>query len=432
MIEQKLNIGMFGLGTVGSGVYKYLKKEEKSLRENHGIIPIIKKIVVKNLRKNRSISLPKGILSSDYKSILNDPSIDIVIEAMGGEQAYHSVILPALKNKKHVISANKSAVSKYADRIFKEARRNSKFFGFRATLTGCHLLLDQLANTVTCNSIVGILNSTSNFILSKMGESDISFAAGLSLAQNLGYAEVDPSDDIDGYDSKNKLILLSQLAFNIKLNSNQIRDIECEGIRNIDLDDIIYANELEPSYTIKLLGIAEKKGNQCNIRVHPCLVPKSYDLARADGVNNYLYINDEIRGLSGINAPGAGAGPTASAIVADLISVANERIIAWPVQTVPVKLVNFRSSEYKYYMRFAAVNKPGVLAKISSILARRKINIVSVLQKPREEKGAVPVIVLTDKALEKNMQSAIKELNKLDVLHKAVKLIRVYDEVRKS
>ena len=427
MIEKKLNIGMFGLGTVGSGVYNYLEKEKKSLYEKHGIIPIIKKIVVKDIHKKRSISLPKGILSSDYKSILDDSSIDMVIEVMGGEQAYNSVILPALRNKKHVISANKGVVSSHADKIVKEARRNSVFFGFKATLTGCNLLLDQLARFVTCKSIIGILNSTSNFILSKMGENSLSLGDSLSLAQQLGYAEADPSDDIDGIDTKNKLILLSQLAFNIGLTNKQMGEIKLEGIRDIDLNDIVYAKELEPSYKIKLLGIAEKKGNQFNIVVHPCLVPKNCDIGRADGVNNYLHIDDEIRGQSGINAPGAGAGPTASAIVADIIGVASDRAIAWPEQIVAAKLMNFRSNEYKYYIRFAAVNKPGVLAKITSILAKKDINIVSVLQKPNEENGAVPVIVLTDKAIEKNVQSAKKELDKLDILHKPVKLIRVYE-----
>lgn len=427
MIEKKLNIGMFGLGTVGSGVYNYLEKEKKSLYEKHGIIPIIKKIVVKDIHKKRSISLPKGILSSDYKSILDDSSIDMVIEVMGGEQAYNSVILPALRNKKHVISANKGVVSSHADKIVKEARRNSVFFGFKATLTGCNLLLDQLARFVTCKSIIGILNSTSNFILSKMGENSLSLGDSLSLAQQLGYAEADPSDDIDGIDTKNKLILLSQLAFNIGLTNKQMGEIKLEGIRDIDLNDIVYAKELEPSYKIKLLGIAEKKGNQFNIGVHPCLVPKNCDIGRADGVNNYLHIDDEIRGQSGINAPGAGAGPTASAIVADIIGVASDRAIAWPEQIVAAKLMNFRSNEYKYYIRFAAVNKPGVLAKITSILAKKDINIVSVLQKPNEENGAVPVIVLTDKAIEKNVQSAKKELDKLDILHKPVKLIRVYE-----
>ncbi len=424
MIVKKINIGLLGLGTVGSSVVKILSKKKAEYRRNYGFEFNIKKILVKRINAKRNVNVSNGILTTNPDSILNDPEIDTVIEVIGGLSPAKDMILKAIKNKKNVVTGNKHVLSLYGDKIIKEARKNNCYLGFRAAITGSHQILSHLYYGASVKSIIGVFNGTCNFILTEMEKSNKDFPEILEQAKQLGYAEADPSMDIDGTDTAHKVIIISKLLFGLNI---KLEDFYVEGIRDIDIQDIQFSKEL--NYRIKLLGIMKRENNNVDIRVHPALVPINTSLALLKGAENGIQIDDELRGQGGLYAEGAGGDPTASAIITDLMGVANGSPISWPKQVSKLLIKRIKSINCKYYIRFNAINKPGVLANISSILGRFDINLNKVIQKGERLDTVLPIIIISDEAKENDVRKAIKLIGNLNVTKGKTKIIRIEENV---
>ncbi|MCK4261734.1 homoserine dehydrogenase [bacterium] len=424
MKEKKLTIGLIGLGTVGYSVFDLLEERKNELKKQHGLNFYLKRIVEKDPKKKKNLKSFRGILCKNVEEILGDSEIDTVIELIGGIDPAHKIIREALKRKKNVVTGNKHLLGLHGKSLFREANKNNRYLGFRAAMTGCHQVLNHLEYGGTIKSILGVFNGTTNYILSQMEENDMSFSDALKQAQKLGYAERDPSLDIDGLDSAYKLILIVRLAFvyNLKPDSFYI-----EGIRNIEIQDVQFAKEL--GYAIKLLGIVKRENNALEVRVHPCLVPKNKSLALLKGVENGIEIIDEARGNGGLIAEGAGGNPAASAVLADLIDIANDSGIYLPEPIEKLSIKKMPLIKCKYYIRFNAINKPGVLAKIASVLAKYNINIRKVIQKGEEIGAVMPIIIITDEAVEREAQKAVKIIDKLPIVKSKTKLIRIEEKV---
>ena len=426
MKEKKMTIGLIGLGTVGYGVFNLLKKRENELKKQHGIVFSLKKIVDRHPEKQTNISSFSNLLCKNAKDILNDTEIDTVIELIGGENPAYEIIKEALRKKKNVVTGNKQLLAEHGDKLFKEAAKNNRYLGFRAAMTGCHQVISHLEYGGTIKSILGVFNGTTNYILSQMENNNISFSDALEKAQKLGYAEKDPSLDIGGFDTAHKVILITRLAFAYNLKK---KDFYIEGIKDIEIQDVVFAREL--GYAIKLLGIIKKEKGVLEVRVHPCLIPKNKTLALVKGVENGIEIIYEARGNNGYVAEGAGANPAASAVIADLLDLANDSRISLPEPVEKLSIKKMYLVRCKYYIRFNAINKPGVLAKISSVLAKHSINIRTVIKKGEEIGAIVPIIIITDEASERDTQKALKIIDKLPIIERKskTKLIRIEEKV---
>ena len=417
MKKQKLNIGLFGLGTVGGEVVKLLAKGKGELKERYNIELHLKRIVEIDPKKKVKMAPQSTSLADD---ILNDPEIDTVIELVGSVSPAKRIILTALKAGKNVVTANKALLATDGNCIVREVEKNNCHLGFRAAITGCHETLNYLAHTSTIQSITGIFNGTSNYILSEMEQANESMEKVLKKAREYGYAEQDPSLDIGGIDAAHKLIILIRLAFAATLKMNEI----CiEGISHIALQDIQFAREM--GYRIRPLGIARRNGNKIEARVHPCLLPEEAPLSFLKGVENGIQINDRSRGQIASFAEGAGGAPAASSVISDLIDIAEGKSTIWPQETSKLSAKPMNSVRCKYYIRFNAENKPGVLAQIASLLGSHHVNIRTVVQKGENCRGSTPIIMTTDEAKEENILKALKLINQLTVIKEKSVLIRI-------
>jgi homoserine dehydrogenase len=424
MDKKKITIGIFGLGTVGSGVVELLKKQEKQLKDRYGLEINIKRIGVKTLDKVRSLEIDHSILTTNPNDILNDKEIDTVLELMGGKEDAYRFIQSSIANGKNVITANKAVLGEYGAELAKlvAESRSDCYFGFRAAITGLQDIIWHLYCSFTINKLVGVFNGTCNYILTEMSEKNKEFKDALSEAQQKGYAEQDPSVDIKGLDTADKLATLCMVAFKTFIKS---KDINTEGIDKITLQDIKFAKEL--GYEIKLLGYAEISGNKLDARVCPALVLKDNMIARLRDVENGVEIGDDLRGGGGFTAPGAGKYPTASAVVADIINMATSHANYFPKEVMNYELQKESGIVCKYYFNFGAKNEPGVLESIAKVFHEHNINIITVLQKGESsERGkTVPLIVITDKELEKNIKSAFAKIKKLNLVTGNSTLMRV-------
>jgi len=428
MKERKLNIGLFGLGTVGSEVVKLLAKGRMELEQRHNIELHLKRIVEINLNSEKAKMVPQSILTPLADDILNDPEIDTIIELTGSVSQAKRIILTALEAGKNVVTANKALLATDGACIVREVEKNNCYMGFRAAITGCHEILNYLAHTSTIQSIIGIFNSTSNYILSGMEQANERMEKILKKAQKYGYAEQNPSLDIGGVDAAHKLIILVRLAFATTLGMNELY---IEGISGIALQDIQFAREM--GYRIRSLGIARRDGNEIEARVHPCLLPEEAPLSLLKGVENGVQINDRSRGQVASFAEGAGGAPAASAVISDLIDIAEGKSTIWPQETsekLSVKPIN--SVRCKYYIRFNAENKPGVLAQIASLLGSHEVNIKTVVQKGGNLHNLVPIIITTDEAKEENVHRALKLIDQLTVIKEKSTLIRIEESSTKT
>ncbi|MBT9132231.1 homoserine dehydrogenase [candidate division NPL-UPA2 bacterium Unc8] len=423
MKKRKLSIGLFGLGTVGSEVVGLLAKGRRELKRRYNIELHLKRIVEIDLNSEKAKMVPQSILTPLADDILNDPEIDTVIELIGSVSPAKKIILTALKAGKNVVTANKALLAMDGNCIAREVEKNNCHLGFRAAITGCHETLNYLAHTSTIQSITGIFNSTSNYILSGMEQANESMEKILKKAQKYGYAEQNPSLDIGGVDAAHKLIILIRLAFATTLGMNELY---IEGISGIALQDIQFAREME--YRIRLLGIARRDGNKIEARVHPCLLPEEAPLSLLKGVENGIQINDRSIGQVASFAEGAGGAPAASAVISDLIDIAEGKSTIWPREAsekLSVKPMN--SVKFKYYIRFNAENKPGVLARIASLLGKHQVNIKTVVQKEESHHNFTPIIMTTDEAKEENVHRALKLIDQLTVIREKSTLIRIED-----
>lgn len=434
---QKINVGLIGFGTVGTGVAKVLKENASVIKDKLGAEIVLKRIADKDITRDRGVRLDEGVLTTDAKALLEDPEISIIIELVGGTGIAKDFIMEALDRGKHVVTANKALLSTHGKEIFKKAAEKGVDIGFEASVGGGIPVIKALREGLAANkieSIYGIINGTANYILSKMTNEGGKFEDVLRRAQEKGYAEADPSYDVDGIDTAHKLAILINLAYGTYIS---LKDIYTEGITSINQLDIKFAREF--GYRIKLLAITKSVDGKIEARVHPTMVPAAHPLANIDGVYNAVYLRGNAVGPVMLYGMGAGMMPTASAVVADIVDIArnmrmnaSHRLTPLSYTDAAVKDVVIRetdSLEIQYYIRFLAMDKPGVLSKISGVLGQHNISISSVIQRDRKTGGAVPLVIVTHHALERELRAAIAEIEKMDIILEKIVYIRIEENL---
>lgn len=426
---KQFNIGIIGLGNIGLEVYRNIKKNASDIQKKTGFKLNVLKISAKNINKKRGIKFSKNILEKNIYNIINNPKIDIVVELVGGSDGIaKKIIFESLKNKKHVVTANKALIAKHGDALSILAEKQDVNLLFEAAVGGGIPIIRSIKQGLIANKlhhIYGILNGTTNYILTEMEKRNENFKNVLKDAQQLGYAESNPSADIDGFDAADKISILSSIGFGTQIIN---KGFLIEGIKNIEIEDIKFAKNL--GYKIKLLAISEKTGNQVKQRVHPCLIPNNLDVANIDDVTNAIVVDGKPIGRTIYEGPGAGKGPTSSAVISDITSImlGNDEFSFGlsPSAKKKMKLFNFDNHISKYYLRFLTKDVPGVLSKITSSLAKNKISIANLIQEPSKPNNA-NVMLVTHFSKEINVQKVLKNLSKQKKLFKKIVMIRVRD-----
>ena len=429
-----IRVGLLGIGTVGGGTWEVLKRNAGEIRRRAGRAISITQVADKAVSRAKKITQGKAKVVSDAFSVARSPDIDIVVELIGGTRIAKDLVLEAIANGKHVVTANKALLATHGNRIFAAAQKKGVMVAFEAAVAGGVPIIKALREGLSANRIewiAGIINGTSNFILSEMRDKGLSFDAALADAQARGYAEADPSFDVEGVDAGHKLTILSALAFGIPM---QLGKCFKEGIQNLTRADIGYAEEL--GYRIKLLGITKRAAKGIELRVHPTLVPARRLIANVEGVMNAILVKGDAVGPTLYYGAGAGALPTASAVVADLIDV-TRLITADPEHRVPhlafqpdqlsdAPVLDVSEIETCYYLRMRVLDKPGVLARITRILAQSRISIDAMVQKePGAGESRVDIVMLTHLALEKNVDRAMRRIENLPTVVGKVTRLRL-------
>ena len=429
-----VKIALLGLGTVGGGTINVLRRnaEEIARRAGRGIVVV--SAAARNPGKARSLPLDGVRVTGNPQDVVADPEVEIVCELIGGIEPARTLVLAAIENGKHVVTANKALIALHGNEIFAAAQRKGVMVAFEAAVAGGIPIIKAIREGLSGNriqTVAGIINGTCNYILSEMREHGSDFHTVLAEAQRLGYAEADPSFDIDGIDAAHKLTILASIAFGIPL---QFDKVYTEGIGQIGAMDIAYADEL--GYRIKSLGIARHSGDGIELRVHPTLIPKRHPIAGVEGVMNAVLVVGDAVGTTMFYGRGAGAEPTASAVVSDLVDVVRA-MTSDPENRVPhlafqpnaisdIKVKSMDDVQTAYYLRLNAVDKPGVLANVTAILGKLDISIEAIIQKePDPTANVVPVIFLTQRVLERNMNEAIRRIEELDSISGSVFRVRV-------
>ena len=426
---KKINIAIIGLGNIGSYLYKYLNDNIKILTKKNNCLPFIKYVSARNKKRKRNIKIDKKQWLKNYLDATKLKDVDIIVELIGGSEGpAKKLVFNALKNKKHVVTANKALISKYGDQLAKIAEKNKVNLEFEAAVCGGVPIIRSLKESLIANKITkiyGVLNGTSNYILSSMDKEKKGFQQVLSIAKKLGYAESNPSADLNGDDVSSKLKILSSLCFNSFLNDN----IYVEGIKDIDTRDIYNANNL--GYKIKLMGFAELINNNIYQRVHPTLIKKNSYVASIDGVLNAVIIDGKPVGQSIIQGEGAGPAATTSALISDISSILRGNIkFPFSVSYKKRKKLIFNSIEerlFSAYLRFEVMDKPGVLSNITSIFSKNKVSIKRLVQNPNKNKKISSIIIITHKSKNKSLNKILKEVIKKNFIKKKPKLIRIDD-----
>ena len=427
---RKLNISIIGLGNIGSYLFNYLKKNKKILSKKNNCVPNIIYISAKNKKKNRGFKISKKIWLDNYLDSTKNKNVDLIVELIGGaEGPAKKLVFNALKNKKHVVTANKALIAKYGNQLAKIAEKNKVNLEFEASVCGGVPIIRSLKEGLIANKInkvFGIFNGTSNYILSSMDKENKSFNEVLQNAQKLGYAESNPTSDLNGDDVASKLKILSSLCFNSYLNKN----IHVEGIKDIDKEDINYAKRL--GYKIKLLGYAELIGKNFFQRVHPTLIRDSSYVGSIDGVLNAVIIDGNPVGRSIIQGEGAGPAATTSALISDISSILRGNIkFPFSISNKERKSLNFKDISERFfsaYFRFNVIDKPGVLSNITQIFSRNKVSIKRLVQDPSKNKSSSSIIIITHPSKDKSLNRIIQSISKRSYVKKRPKLIRIDDE----
>ena len=427
-MKKKINIAIAGFGNIGSYFYKFLEKNKINISIKTGKIPLIKYICAKNINKKRLIKIPKSKWINNPLNLSLMDDVDIIVELIGGSEGVaKKLVFSALRNKKHVITANKALMAKYGDQLAALAEKNRVNLEYEASVAGGIPIIRSIKEGLIANKInkiYGILNGTTNFILSSMESSRKNFYEVLDNAKKLGFAESNPVSDLNGNDSAAKLRILSSIAFNKNISKNKILT---EGIQNINLTDILYAKKF--GYKIKLLSISEIKMNQLIERVHPCLISNDSFLANINGVLNAIVIDAMPVGKSVLQGEGAGAGPTSSALISDLCSILRGNIkypfgISSKLRTKIIKF-NILKHTSSSYLRIEVKDLPGVLSSITKIFAKNRISIKNLLQNPDKKNKKATIIIITHKNLEKNYNNLFSNLTKNKFVLKKPTFIRI-------
>ena len=429
-----INVGLLGIGTVGGGTFAVLERNREEISRRAGCAITMKMVADKEVDKARRIVGARATVTADALEVVNHPDIDIVIELIGGTTVAKDLILRAIANGKHIVTANKALLARHGNEIFAAAQKQDVMLAFEAAVGGGIPIIKSLREGLSANRIewiAGIVNGTCNFILSEMRERGASFDNALKEAQRRGYAEADPTFDIDGVDAAHKTTIMAAIGFGIPM---RFESAYVEGISGLQQDDIRYAEEL--GYRIKLLGITRRRSKGIELRVHPTLVPARRLIASVEGVMNAILVKGDAVGQTMYYGAGAGAEPTASAVVADLVDVAR-MLTADPEHRVPhfafqpgqladTPILPMGEVETRYYLRMKVQDKPGVLADITRILADQRISIEAMVQKePRAGEAEVDIIMLTHLTVEKNVNGAIARIEKLPVVVGKVTRIRL-------
>ncbi|MEE8146282.1 MAG: homoserine dehydrogenase [Longimicrobiales bacterium] len=429
MTRSSIGVGLLGLGVVGGGVARVLSEKSRTLQELAGCSISLRRALVRDLAKDRSFELPSRLLTDAVADILDDPEVDIVVEVMGGHDPAFDCILKAVSLGKHVVTANKEVMAQHGPDILTMARKKGVQVLFEASVAGGTPIIAPLLRDLVANEIVGlraIINGTTNYILTRMAQEGVDFADALAEAQELGYAEADPTNDVEGVDAAYKLAILSTLGFRARVKDT---DVFREGITRLTARDFQYAREL--GYTIKLLAIAEKKGGAVQARVHPALVPSEVMIAKVDGVLNAIEVDTDLAGRVLFHGAGAGQMPTTSAVVADIVDIARN-LAGNVVPPSPISLDEalairpMQELETKYYLRLSVADRPGVFAQIATALGDLSISIASVIQKEADEAAQrAEIVLMTHRAKEAAIQEALRVLDGLDVVSEVGNLVRV-------
>jgi homoserine dehydrogenase len=430
MSGESIKIGLLGLGTVGRGVYRIINGHADNIKRKVGAGLEIKKIMVRDITRSRGIEIDPDILTTKIEDILEDPEIKIVVEVMGVLDPTLDYVSRALKGGKSVVTANKDMIAVHGKELFALSEANHADLLFEASVAGGIPIIRPLKQCLSANritQIIGIINGTTNYMLTKMTEEGSDFADVLREAQAKGYAESDPSADIEGYDAARKLAILASIAFNSRV---VLDDVYVEGITKITAADIAYAGEL--NYIVKLLGIAKETGDGIEVRVHPTLIPRDHPLASVNDVYNAIFVTGDAVGDTMFYGRGAGEMPTASAVVADIMDAARDLLRDVPgfisctcYEEKPVK--DMGATEGKYYVRLDVTDKPGVLASIAYAFGDKEVSLASVLQKQTDGNQA-EIVLVTHKVREKNMQEALNIIKHLSSVNAVANIIRVEGE----
>ncbi len=432
-MKARIGVGLVGFGTVGTGVAKILLGNRALIQRRVGVPVELVRVVDLDITRDRGVSLPPGMLTTDVGQILDDPSIDIVLELIGGYDAAKRVILDAMARGKQVVTANKALLAVHGEEIFEAAARRRVDLGFEASVGGGIPVIRALTEGLAANtilSIYGIINGTSNYILSRMTSEGQGFKEVLAEAQRAGYAEADPTFDVAGVDSAHKLSIMVSLAYGTPVN---FKEVYTEGITRLTPLDITYAKEF--GYTIKLLGIAKFSDGEVEARVHPTMIPSTSPVAHVEGIYNAIQLTGDAVGDIVLYGQGAGSMPTGSAVVSDVIAIARNLLTGatgrvppasfQQDQRRPLRIRRMEEIVSLYYLRFMVLDRPGVLSQISGVLGRHEISISSVLQQGRKEGQTVPVVIMTHTSTERDVQASLREIDRMPFISEPTTLIRV-------
>ncbi len=425
----RVRIGLIGLGNIGSGVYEILRGKQGILTKRAGVKLEVAYVCDQRTANKSKLGVPNRIFTRDAKAVLNDPSVDIVVELIGGIKAARTLILEAFRKKKQVVTANKALLAECGPEIFRAAAKAGREIYFEASVGGGIPIIKSLRESFVANQILSIhsiINGTCNYILTRMSKDGLSFEEALKQAQAKGYAEADPTLDISGADAAHKITILAMLAFGGLVPFSAV---STEGITGITSDDISFAKEF--GYAIKLLAIAKRTAGGIEARVQPTLLPKSHILANVEDSFNAILLHGDEVGDSLLYGRGAGRHPTASAVTSDLVDIARLIVSGQHSAPLPVnrvlKVKNLSAIESRYYLRVTVLDQPGVLARISSVLARQRISISDMIQKERKAGKVVPLIFITHHAHEDRIRRALRQLNQLSVVKAKAQILRIED-----
>lgn len=428
MSKNEVNIGLIGFGTIGAGVVEIFNKNQEILSKKCGKPVNLKKVADLDIESDRGVKIDQSILTTDVNDVLENDDIDIVIELVGGYEPAKTFVLKAMENGKHVVSANKALIAKHWKELIDVADKNNVRFSFEASVGGGIPVLQPLNECLSANrfeGIYGIMNGTANYILTKMSEEGSKFEDVLKEAQKMGYAEADPTFDIEGHDTAQKLIVLTKLGFGEYVPQEKFH---VEGITKITPEDIEFAkNELK--YSAKLLGIAKQTEEGLEIRVHPTFIPQDHLLASVNDVFNAIYLIGDFVGPVMLYGQGAGRMATASAVVGDCLDIVfneNKRISYGPVDSQVKSIKRMGDVVSKYYLSINTLDEPGVLETITGILNKNEISVESINQKTSES-NEVKIIIVTHEANEENIQKAIEKIDELQEVKEKSNLIRILE-----
>ncbi|HEY0563162.1 MAG TPA: homoserine dehydrogenase [Methylophilus sp.] len=436
---KSLKVGLLGIGTVGGGTYTVLTRNLAEIKRRVGTEIHIVQVADRNIEHATQVTGGHVAVTNDAFAVVNNPEVDVVVELIGGYTVAKDLVLQAIANGKHVVTANKALIAVHGNEIFKAAEAKGVIVAFEAAVAGGIPIIKALREGLAANRIewvAGIINGTTNFILTEMREKGLAFADVLGEAQRLGYAEADPTFDVEGVDAAHKLTIMAAIAFGMPM---QFEQAYTEGITKLTTKDIKYAEEL--GYRVKLLGISKKTEAGVELRVHPTLIPEKRLIANVNGAMNAVVVKGDAVGPTLYYGAGAGAEPTASAVVADLVDIARlqnttaeQRVpyLGFPLSAqTALNILPISEVSSAYYLRMRAIDKPGVLAEVTKILGDREISIDAMMQKePQEAESEADIVILTHVTVEKNMDSAITAIEALSAIDGSVTKIRMEELAR--